>query len=432
MDDSSPTSSASEPLSPERAGPGGESGKEQQRRRKKKRKGHGHVYDFLASQEKNNIGQPDTHGMQDKGGPEAEEDEEENWEWDIRESGGGGRVKGRKTKTRARLPEEWGVPQKPSSHGPATVAPTWATTGNSSPFDSKPPDVNPGPVLPSTPAQIPTSFTNCSHASLVTDASPRSYEPMCVDEFPLSEKDGPRANQEKVLGSKPDHTNTTASVAIKGRPAGDVSGSLALMTGDNLSPVSQTFSFLDSVLQTPPGSTPDSQITTPITYTPSLATAPLTKSTPTEIGTPASQATNGLNPFKITPDLLPAAAFSTDASPLVGTRPPATAVGSALNVDAKPFVPSATLLSYTATPSLTAATSATTSATPLIPSAFQCKNEATPTLSPDTPPKSVATPLNSAKATSPPPITPAAPPSLPAHSEHQESSPPQLPPLEGW
>ncbi|XP_056277130.1 microtubule-associated protein 4 isoform X2 [Pseudoliparis swirei] len=430
MDDSSPTSSASEPLSPERAGPGGESGKEQQRRRKKKRKGHGHIYDFLASQEKNNIGQPDTHGMQDKGGPEAEEDEEENWEWDIRESGGGGRVKGRKTKTRARLPEEWGIPQKPSSHGPATVAPNWATTGNSSPFDSKPPDVNPGPVLPSTPAQIPTSFTNCSHASLVTDASPRSYEPMCVDEFPLSEKDGPRANQEKVLGSKPDHTSTTASVAIKGSPAGDLRGSLALMTGDNLSPVSQTFSFLDSVLQTPPGSTPDSQTTTPITYTPSLATAPLTKSTPTEIGIPASQATNGLNPFKITPDLLPAAVFSTDALLLVGPRPPATAVGSALNVDAKPFVPSATLLSDTATPSLTAAMAATTSATPLIPSASHCKNEATPTLSPDTPPKSVATPLSSAKATSPPHITPAAPPSLPAHSEHQESSPPQLSPLE--
>ncbi|XP_034411211.1 microtubule-associated protein 4 [Cyclopterus lumpus] len=432
MDDSSPTSSASEPLSPERVGPGDESCKEQQRRQKKKRKGHDQIYDFLASQEKN-IGQSDTHGMQDKGGPEAEEDEEENWEWDIRESGGGGRVKGRKTKSRARLPEEWGVPQQPSSHAPATVTPTWATTGNSGPFDSKTPDDNPSPVLPSAPAQIPTSFTNCSHASLLTDAFPRSYEPMCVDDFPLSDNGGPKANQEKVLGRKPEHNSTTASVAIKSSPAGNVSGSLALMTGENLSPVSQTFSFLDSVLQTPPGSTPDSQTTTPITYTPSLATVPLTKSTPTEIGIPASQATTALNPFKITPDLPPASAFSTNTSPLVfvGTRPPATAVGSALNVDAKPFVPSATLLSYTATPSLTAATaSVTTSATPLIPSASHCKNEATLTLSSDTPPKSVATPLSSAKATSPPPITPAAPPSLPAHSEHQESSPPQLPPLE--
>uniref|UniRef100_A0A8C3AU94 Microtubule-associated protein n=1 Tax=Cyclopterus lumpus TaxID=8103 RepID=A0A8C3AU94_CYCLU len=329
MDDSSPTSSASEPLSPERVGPGDESCKEQQRRQKKKRKGHDQIYDFLASQEKN-IGQSDTHGMQDKGGPEAEEDEEENWEWDIRESGGGGRVKGRKTKSRARLPEEWGVPQQPSSHAPATVTPTWATTGNSGPFDSKTPDDNPSPVLPSAPAQIPTSFTNCSHASLLTDAFPRSYEPMCVDDFPLSDNGGPKANQEKVLGRKPEHNSTTASVAIKSSPAGNVSGSLALMTGENLSPVSQTFSFLDSVLQTPPGSTPDSQTTTPITYTPSLATVPLTKSTPTEIGIPASQATTALNPFKITPDLPPASAFSTNTSPLVfvGTRPPATAVGS--------------------------------------------------------------------------------------------------------
>ncbi|XP_068455087.1 microtubule-associated protein 4-like isoform X2 [Clinocottus analis] len=435
MDDSSPTSSASEPLSPERVGPGGEAGKEQQRRRKKKRKGHDHVYDFLASQE-NNIGQSDTHGMQHKGGPEAEEDEEEdeeNWEWEIRESGGGGRVKGRKTKSRARLPEEWGVPQQPSSPAPATVAPTWATAANSGPFDSKIPYSNPNPVLPSGLAHIPTSFSNRSHVSLVTDASPRSYEPMCVDDFPMSDNDVLKTNQEKVLGSKPEHNSTTASVAIKSSPAGDVSGSLALMTGDNLSPVSQTFSFLDSVLQTPPGSTPDSQTTTLMTNTPSLATAPLTKTTPTEIGIPASQVTSVLNPFKITSDLPPASAFSTNSSPLVsvGTRPLATAVGSALNVDAKPFVPSATLLSYTATPSLTAATmSVTTSATPLIPSAFHCKNEATPTALSGTPAKIVATPFSSAKAISPPTITPAAPPSLPAHSEHQESSPPQLPPLE--
>ncbi|XP_068557772.1 microtubule-associated protein 4-like isoform X2 [Cebidichthys violaceus] len=430
MDDSSPTSSASDPHSPERVGPGGEASKEQQRRRKKKRKGRDHVYDFLASQE-NNVGQSDKHGMQDKGGAEEdeEEDEEENFEWEIRESGGGGRVKGRKTKSRARLPEEWGVPQQPSSPAPATVAPTGATTANSGPFDSKAPDSKPGPVLPSDPAQIPTSFTNRSHASLVTDASPRSYEPMCVDDFPLSDKGGPKANQEKVSVSKPEHNSTTACVAIKSSPAGDVSGSLALMTGENLSPVSQTFSFLDSVLQT----SPDSQTTTPITNTPSLATAALTKSTPTEIGIPASQATSVYNPFKITPDLPPTSALSTKPSPLasVGTRPPTTAVGSALNVDAKPFVPMATLLSSTATPSLTAATaSATTSAMPLIPSASPCKKEATPTAPSDTPPKSVATPFSSATVTSPPPDTPAAPPSLPAHSEHQESSPPQLPPLE--
>ncbi|XP_031143407.1 microtubule-associated protein 4 isoform X5 [Sander lucioperca] len=429
MDDSSLTSSASEPLSPERVGPGGEAAKQQQRRRKKKRKGHDQVYDFLDSQE-NNVGQSDKH----KDGLEEDEDGEENWEWEIRESGGGGRVKGRKTKSRARLPEEWGV-QQPISPTLATVTPTWATTANSGPSDSKAPDSYHSPVLPSAPTQIPTSFINRSHANLATDSSPRSYEPMCVDDFPLSAEDGQKHNEEKVSPSKPEPNSTAASVANNSSLGEDVSGSLALLTGDNLSPVSQTFSFLDSVLQTPPGSTPDSQSTTPITNTPSLSTAPLTKSTPTEIGILASQATSVFNPSKSTPDLPPTSALSTNPSPLAAadTHPPITAVGSSLNVDAKPFVPSATLVSSTATPSTTApspAVSTAAAATPLSSSASPCKNEATPTSSSDTPPKGVATTFSSATATPSPSITPAAPPSLPAHSEHQESSSPQLPPLE--
>ncbi|XP_041804830.1 microtubule-associated protein 4 [Chelmon rostratus] len=448
MDDSSPTSSNSEPLSPERVGPGGEAGKQQQRRKKKKRKGHDEVHDFLDSQE-NNIGQSDKHGMLDKGGQvvEEDEDEEENWEWEIRESGGGGRVKGKKTKSRARLPEEWGAPQQPISPTLATVGPTGATTADSGPSDSKAPNSSPSPLLPSGPAQIPTSFTNHSHASLVRDSSPRSYEPMCVDDFPASAKDGQKANQEKGATSKPEATRgSAASAASKSSVAADVSGSLALMTGDNLSPVSQTFSFLDSVLQTPPGSTPDSQTTTPITNTPSLATAALTKSTPTETVVPASQANSIFNPSKSTPDPPPASALSTNPSPLAATitHPPTFAGGSALNVDAKPFVPSATLISSAAIPSTTAATpvvstaaastgttaatSSTTSATPLSSSASPYKNEATPTSPP--PQKNVAVPISPATANLPSSITPAAPPSVPAHSEHQESSSSPLPPLE--
>uniref|UniRef100_A0AAQ4Q380 Microtubule associated protein 4 like n=1 Tax=Gasterosteus aculeatus aculeatus TaxID=481459 RepID=A0AAQ4Q380_GASAC len=406
MDDSSPTSSASEPLSPERVGPGGEAGKEQQRRRKKKRKGRDHVYDFLASQEQN-VGQSDKQGRQDKGGLEVEDDEDDegNWEWEIRESGGGGRVKGRKTKSRARLPEEWGVTQPPTLPPLATVAPTTATTANSGlVFDSR--TSNPGSVLTSPPEQIPATFTNRSHASPVTDASPRSYEPMCVDDFALSNKDGPKANQQKVLAGKPE---------FKGSRAGD--DSLALISGDNLSPVSQTFSFLDSVLQTPPGCTPDSQTPTPVTCTPSLATASLTKSTLAEVGVPASPGTSVPN-SSTSPSLV----FS------VGTHPPATAVGSALNVDAKPFVPMATLLSSPTTLGSTAAIqSATTLAMPFNSSASSCKNEATLTALSDTPPKSVVTPIT---ATSLPSVTLAAPPVLPAHSEHQESSSRQLPLLE--
>ncbi|XP_033960216.1 microtubule-associated protein 4 isoform X3 [Pseudochaenichthys georgianus] len=438
MDDSSPSSSASEPLSPERVGPGGEADK--QRRRKKKRKGSDQVYDFLDSQE-NSIGQSQKPGMQHKGGMEAEEDEddEENWEWEIRESGGGGRVKGKKTKSRAKLPEQWGAPQQPISPTPATVAPTWATA------DSGHSDSNPSPVLPSSPSQFPTSFTNRSNASLVPDSSPRSYEPMCGDDFPMSAKDGQKANEVKVSTSKLEPTISAATnVPGKNSSAVDVSDSLALMTGENLSPVSQTFSFLDSVLQTPPGSTPDSQTTTPITNTPSLATAPMAKS---EMGIPASLATSVLNPSKVTTDLPPTSVLSTNPSRLASadTYPSTTTVKSALNVDAKPFVPSATLMSSsmtaaspafstTAAAAFTGSASAAPTTTPAItlsssPSPF--KNEATPAPSSSaTPPKSVATPFSSAVATPPPPITPAAPPSLPAHSEHQESSSPQLPPME--
>ncbi|XP_063317988.1 microtubule-associated protein 4 isoform X4 [Pelmatolapia mariae] len=442
VDDSSATSSNSEPLSPDRAGPGNEAGKQQQRRRKKKRKGRDEVYDFLDSQE-NNISR-----MQDKGRREVEEDEdeEENWEWEIRESGGGGRVKGRKTKSRARLPEEWGAPQQPVSPTPATVAPKWAAGADIGSSDPKAPNSIPSPTLPSAPEQIPTSFTNCSHVGQVSDLSSRSYEPMCLDDFSESVKNGQKPNEEKMSAKPENHISTAASTVTKNSLAGDVSGSLALMTGDNLSPVSQTFSFLDSVLQTPPGSTPDSQTTTPITNTASLAPASLTKSTPVETTVPASQAASDFNPFKSTSDLPPT--VSTSPSPLTSaeTYPSAAIAGSALNVDAKPFVPSATLMSCTATPSNSEATpvvrtaavastgtagpaSSTTSATPLNSSAASCKKEATPaSSSPDTPPKCV--PVSLSSATPPPPITQAAPPSLPAHSDHQESSSPQLPPLE--
>ncbi|XP_030015420.1 microtubule-associated protein tau-like isoform X3 [Sphaeramia orbicularis] len=405
MDDSSPTSSTSEPLSPERAGPGGEVGKQQQRRRKKKRKGRDEVYDFLDRQE-NNVGQSDKSGLQDKGEQEEEEDEdeEENWEWEIRESGGGGRVRGRKTKSRARLPEEWGAPQQLVS-----------TAADSGLPESKALKSSPSPVPPTSPSQIPTSFTNHSHASLATDSSPRSYEPMCVDDFPVSTKNGQKQQEEKVPPIKPE---TTISSAAASRGA-DVSASLALMTGDNLSPVSQTFSFLDSVLQTPPGSAPDSQTTTPVTNTPSLATAPVAKPTLAEASVP--------QPTLFTP-------ASTSPSPFTAkhdTPSPSTTVGSGLNIDAKPFVPAAALMPTTAT---TAAASPSSIPTPAVSAALCTGPTATASPSPLTSsapaPTSIASSFSPATATAPPSVTPAAPPSHPAHSEHQESSSPLLPPLE--
>lgn len=439
MDESSPTSSNSEPLSPERVGMGGEASKQQQRRKKKKRKGHDDVYDFLDSQE-NNISQSYKHGMLNKCGQEAGEDEDEgeNWEWEIRESGGGGRVKSKKSKSRARLPEEWGAPQHPISPMVATDAPTGARTADSGPSVSKALISSPGPVLPSSTAQKLTGFTNLSHVSIVTNSTPPSYEPMCINNFSTSSEVGKIANQEKVSVSKPEPSGSSASSAAnKSGIAGDVCGSLVLLTGDNLSPVSQTFSFLDSVLQTPPGSTPDSQTTTPITNTPSLAAAALTKSSISETPILASQGNAVLNPSKNTPDLPPTTAFS--ASPLLLaaaiTDPPTFASGSVLNANAKPFVPTATPISTAAAaptgPTATENTS-TSAVTPLSTLASPYKTKVTPTSPLDTPSNSVATPTILATATPPPSITPTAPSSFPAHSEHQESSSSQLPSLEGW
>lgn len=446
MDDSSTTSSNSEPLSPERVGLGDEASK-QRRKKKKKRRGHSEVYDFLDSQE-NNIGQSCKHGMLDKGGREAEEDEDEdeNWEWEIRESGGGGRVKSKKTKSRARLPDEWVPPQQPMSPTMPAATPTKAANATSASSDSSALNSSSGPVLFSPTAQIPTSFTNPSHASLATDSPPRSYEPMCVDEFPSSPKIGEKANKDKVPVNRPEQSSSSvANVASKSGIAGDVNSSLALMTGDNLSPISQTFSFLDSVLQTPPGSTPDSQTTTPVTNTPSLAAAALTRSSLTEALSPISQANSVFTNSKSTPDLLPTSALPTSPSPPAAaiTQPPTFAVGSALDVNAKPSMPSATLTMTAPTPfvntaetmhgtTASASTTTTPAVMPLKSPGSPCKKLATATPPLDTHPKSVAMAISPAIVTHPPSVTPAVPPSLTAQSEHQESSSSQLPPLEGW
>ncbi|XP_078790244.1 uncharacterized protein map4l isoform X6 [Oryzias latipes] len=401
MDDSSPSSSNSEPISPERLGPGGEAGK--QRRRKKKRKDRNVIYNFFDNQE-NGVSQSDRQGMQDKGGKEVEEDgdEEENWEWEFRESGGGGRVKSRKTKSRARLPEEWGAPQQPVS---PTPAPKWAA--DAGPTDPRAPN-------PSGPQQIPTGFTNCSHASPLTDSSSRSYEPMCVDDYSLSGKGVQTAKDENASAKSKEPNLVTAAAKPE-----DANSSLALMTGDNLSPVSQTFSFLDAVLQTPPGSTPDSQTTTPISNTPSMVTASLTRSALAETTTPAFQS----NPSKSTPNIPAPATLSTSASPLLPT-----VVGSALNVDAKPFVPSTMLMASTVAPA--AFSAPTTNSSNPFSSTLSSRpaNEPTSSSPLATSPKGAATSLS--PATRSPSTTQATPSSLPAHSKHQESSSPQLPPLE--
>ncbi|XP_056913440.1 microtubule-associated protein 4-like isoform X2 [Takifugu flavidus] len=386
MDDISPTSSKPAPFSPDSVGQGVQESQQQQT----KRNGYDSVYDFLDTRE-NNV----RHGMQDKSGQEADEDEDddESWECEFRESGGGGRVKSKKIKSRARLPEEWGAPILSIS---STLSTSTSTTVNSRPSD-----------LTDSPHSIPGS-----------DLSSRSYEPMCVDHFPTPVEVDQKANKVNV-SSKPE------PMIGKSGPAGLIHDSLSLMTGDNLSPVSQTFSFLDSVLQTPPGSTPDSQTTTPVTNTSSLAAATaLKKSSPTETLISTSQANSII---KNTSDLTSMSALS-GPLPLgpTATPLPAAVVGSSLNVNAKPFFPSA-ICTSAASVNITS---------PSIPSftspAPTCKNESTPTSALDTVPKNTATAICPAAATPPLSITPAAPTStsLLALSEHQESSPSQLPPVE--
>ncbi|XP_077580543.1 uncharacterized protein LOC144201668 [Stigmatopora nigra] len=391
VDDSSPTSSTSEPLSPERSQC--EAGKQQQRRKKKKRKGRDEVYNFLDSQERN--GNAHKHDLQVKGAVEVEDDEDEdNWEWEIRESGAGGRVKGKKMKSRARLPEEWGAPQQPVSPIPAEVAPTLASAPNFDHFNSN--------SLKSNPTQgVPTSLTDGSHDRLSADSSPQ-------------------------------YISSTINTNNKSSAVGSMTGNFGLTTGDNLSPVSQTFSFLDSVLQTPPGSTPDSQSATPITNTTSLASDAFP--TPADVITPSLQTSSGYSPSETYSGVPLTFAVSSKPSPssVKETQYPKTVLESVLNVDAKPFVPLASRVAPTIAPSPNAPIAvfkAATTPSEILGGAV--------VIQPDCPPSNISEVVKPAsantKAAATPTLftTPAVHTSLFTHSEHQKSPSPLLPPLEG-
>ncbi|XP_030220081.1 microtubule-associated protein 4 isoform X5 [Gadus morhua] len=453
LEDSSSASSASEPLGPHRTGPEGEVARQQQRRRKKKRKSRDEVYNMLDRQN----GQSGSNGMispastditaterggrEEDDGEEEEEEEEESWEWDIKGRGGGGggaaaggRVRGRKNKSRMRLPEEWGPPQEPPSPcQPVVGAPHWG------------PDAQPGPAG-SKPLGSPTCVTNPARAGVAArESSARSYEPMCVDDFPLTARDSQAHAKGTEAASDPAATAISSVASAPKADAADDSGSLGLLSGENLSPVSQTFSFLDSVLQTPPASTPSSQTTTPLTHTPSMVAKTTLPDTTTATCLQTSTACHptachpASSPSKNTPEVsLTTLAPPSTPSPLAAAAaavepPPSAPIGSGLNPDAKPFVPfgssppgvvsSAASLSCAATPSqsLTTAPLASTVAPP--------------------PAVSIATPAATTNPPSPPPasvtsVTPTTPPApcLPAHSEHRDASsppPPTIPLLEG-
>ncbi|XP_029581437.1 microtubule-associated protein 4 isoform X6 [Salmo trutta] len=379
----------SDPLSPhgsqgqetgsgdERGSEGVNSSSKQQKRKKKKRRSREEVYDFLDRQEapdaKEEEGETES-GASDGPLSPSSPSKEESWECEIR-GRGGGRVRGRKNKSRMKLPEEWGpTPQEPKTpHATqASVALESAMANASGPLssilenisslvagpqtnpfssfieDTKPSHTptapplteNPKPshILTTDPALTDTFTSNLnmfeqpSPAKVNMDweaetpvkntASALHYEPMCIDDFkmppPLATKD--------VLPPKKDEAAksfTDKASSDHGRPEVMSSTSDQKQLGPQSSPAlspqfSNTFLFLDSALQTPQASTPASQ--------------PQSQTTTPQVPPPNTTTSSS---FQTTPPPL----FSHSSQPGHDTPSPRPAVGSGLNPAAPPFIP---------------------------------------------------------------------------------------------
>ncbi|XP_029560873.1 microtubule-associated protein 4 isoform X4 [Salmo trutta] len=382
--DSVEESPNSDPLSPHRqeTGSGDERGTEgvgskQQKRKKKKRRPREEVYDFMDRQEAPDSSKEE-EGETESGASDcplslSSPSKEESWECEIR-GRGGGRVRGRKNKSRMKLPEEWGpTPQEPMTpHAtPASLSamvmasgPLSSTLENISsliadpqtnPFssfieDTKPSHTstapplteNPKPshILNKDPALTDTSTSNLNmfeqpspatvnmeweaEAPVKNTASaPLHYEPMCIDDFkmppPLATKDVlPPKKEEAALSftdkASSDHCRPEANASITDQRQ------LGPQSSPGFSPqVSQT-TFLDSVLQAPSASTPasqpqaQSQTTTPQSLPPNTTTSSSFQSTPPPLFSHSSQLDHD-------------------------TPSPRPAVGSGLNPAAPPFIP---------------------------------------------------------------------------------------------
>ncbi|XP_070988529.1 microtubule-associated protein tau-like isoform X6 [Oncorhynchus clarkii lewisi] len=382
--DSVEESPNSDPLSPhgqetgsgdERGTEGVDSGSMQQKRKKKKRRPREELYDFMDREEAPDSSKEE-EGETESGASDcplslSSPSKEESWECEIR-GRGGGRVRGRKNKSRMKLPEEWGpTPQEPTTpHAtPASVSamvmasgPLSSTLENISsliadpqtnPFssfieDTKPSHTstspplteNPKPshILNKDPALTDTSTSNMfeqpspakvnmeweAEAPVKNTASaPLHYEPMCIDDFkmppPLATKDVlPPKKKEAALSftdkASSDHCSREANASITDQRQ------LGPKSSPGFSPqVSQT-SFLDSVLQTPSASTPFSQ-------------PQALSQTTTPQGLPPNTTTS--SSFQCTsPPLL-----SHSSQPDHDTHSPRPAVCSGLNPAAPPFIP---------------------------------------------------------------------------------------------
>ncbi|KAL0966131.1 hypothetical protein UPYG_G00291290 [Umbra pygmaea] len=348
----------SDPLSPhgshsqetcsgdDRGNQGFNGGSKQQKRKKKRRRPREEVYDFLDRQEaaKEEKGAETESGASDGPLSPSSPSKDESWECEIR-GRGGGRVRGRKNKSRMKIPEEWGAPaQEPTApHAtPASVALESAMITASGHLSSTlenissliaDPQTNPftshvlaSPPLtenPKTSAVVTTdpahTDTSTSHLNMLEHPSPAKvgidppqYEPMCIDDFKMATHS---VSKEPLSPSKGEAKSTSDG---RGEAVASVDQrQLDPPTSPGLSPqVSQTFSFLDSVLQTPPAGTPASQ---PQSHT------------TTPQGPPPDTSLHSTPP--------PLRSHSSQPDP--DTPSPHPAEGTGLNPSAPPFIPTA-------------------------------------------------------------------------------------------
>ncbi|XP_051989706.1 microtubule-associated protein 4-like isoform X2 [Xyrauchen texanus] len=290
----------------------------QQKRKKKKCKNRDEMYDLLDS-----LGSPESEESPSEssnhGWPSLPINNEEFWESEIQEKGGG-RIKARKSKSRKKLPEEWGTPADSSNIYSPNLADSKTQSIVSVDQGSAPPTFT-RDFLHLTDTQACRPQTTGQANSLLSNYPDSTFkmERFMFDMDKFSEDDvadksklalpGIHPSDQLPMVSENDHTHSTDPKSTQ-----------------VLSPT-QTVLFLDSVLQaqtpdaSPPSQSPPVKTPLPHTTAPELAPYP----------TPG--------PLTIVPEC-PASQSKSAVSHSSSAIPPNTAVS--FNPDAPPFNPSLT------------------------------------------------------------------------------------------
>ncbi|XP_028832309.1 microtubule-associated protein 4 isoform X2 [Denticeps clupeoides] len=303
------TDNSSEPSSPNRSqGQDPASGEEEkgsevvngkQQKRKKKRRNREEVNDLLES-----LGSPDSEEERGVFSPQGCSSppsvEEEGWESELWAKGGaGGRIRARRNKSRKKLPEEWGT--LGSESGSPVVMDTQLVSSSSGVglFSTTPVSIVPSDRQQDAVFSLPTGI----HAGDTTFKMAGKWDKD-------HETDALLGSQDKQASPELPPTGLASYHSTKVQP----------FSADqkSLSPTSHLM-FLDSVLQTPPDSSPPSQAT-PVT-------SPFSQTTTALSSAPAPKPTTMLSPAPL------------DTSTLVPTTLGNTA-SSSLNPRAPPFIPS--------------------------------------------------------------------------------------------